>query len=765
MAPNSSVAWTSVSRAQRRQDITGTFAHSLDCHRRGLLTEAQKGYRRILKKHPDHFDALHMLGVSEKQLGNHEAAMRLIKRALLSNPQSASVHSNLGSLLMDLKRFEEAVAACDKAIELDPRLVDAHYNRGNALVELGQFTKAVDSFRKALAIDPRHANAHNNCGNALCKSRQFLEAMSCYDQSITLNPGYAQAYANRAAASIELHRIDNAISDLDRALALQPRNVEAWTNRGEALLRDHRFDDALANFDRALELDPKSLAAWLGRAHVLGLSRRIAEAKNACQEALAIEPMSVNGLVQLGQCHLFQAEIDLAIGCFDKALSIDPGHEAALANRIFALDFSTKAVFAHHQAARADWWRAIGSKEAQRAGSVHANDRTPDRKLVVGYVSAEFKRRSAAYSYRPIFENCDKVKFEVVCYSNSPTSDDFTETFKQYADRWRDISRWSDDQLVDCIQRDHVDILVDLSGFCAGNRLRVFARKPAPIQVTAWGHANGTGLPTIDYLFSDPVAIPSDVRHHYAEQIYDLPCLIGFEPPPNGSRSSVPPVSKNGFLTYGVFNRVSKFSDDAIKLWSNLLLADLTSRLIIKDQMLDDRETCNNLLARFRARGVDPARMSLLGSTVREAHLAAFGEVDICLDPYPHGGGVSTWEALYMGVPVVTKLGHGLAGRMSGAILHAIGLTDWVATDDNGYLEIAKRPARAQLEGLRRDLPSLIDRRCGPLSYTKAVEGAYREMWRRYCCDQSIEIRSLLRGSTTGRAVLTHFRHELLIRA
>jgi tetratricopeptide (TPR) repeat protein len=167
MAPHGSAAWASASRAQRRHDVNGTLAHALDCHQRGLLAEAQTGYRQILKKHPNHFDALHLLGVSEQQLGHHEAAMRLIKRALLVDAKSAAAHLNLGSLLMDMGRPEEAVAASDKAIELDPGFANAHYNRGNALLALGHLTDAVTSFGKALAINPRYVEAHNNCGNAL----------------------------------------------------------------------------------------------------------------------------------------------------------------------------------------------------------------------------------------------------------------------------------------------------------------------------------------------------------------------------------------------------------------------------------------------------------------------------------------------------------------------------------------------------------------------------------------------------------------------
>jgi len=723
------------SRAQRRQDIAGAFVHSLACHQRGLLAEAQKGYRLVLKKRPDHFDALHMLGLSEQQLGNPEAAMRWIKRALLVDSRSAAAHSNLGTVLLSLNRAGDALASCDTAIRLDPGLADAHYNRGNALFALGRFSDAAASFRTAVALNPQYIDALNNCGNALHRARQFTDAVECYDKALALNPGHVFAHINRGAALVELRKADEAIADFDRAITLAPGHPGAWMNRGEALLQRRRLPEALHNFDAALKLDPQLAEAWLGRANVLMQTRRLLEARQACQQALALAPNSVKGLVQLGQCHALQGDAEAAVAFFDKALCLDPADEAAHHNRIFTLDFSVRADCAAQQAARTDWWRAIGSQESRRhTAPVHANELSPDRRLVVGYVSAEFKKRSAAYVFRSVLPNHDKAQFEVVCYSASPTSDDVTESFRQATDRWREVSQWSDDQLVDCIQRDKIDILVDLSGHGAENRLRVFARKPAPVQVTAWGHATGTGLPTIDYLFADPVAIPNDVRHLYAEQVYDLPCVIAIEPPPGDVRSSVPPIVENGFLTYGVFNRVSKLSDGAVALWSRLLVSKPDSRLIIKDHLLDDDETCRLLLERFASNGADIDRISLRGATSREKHLEAFGRVDVCLDPFPHGGGVSTWEALHLGVPVVAKLGHhGVANRAGGAILSAIGLSDWTARDDDEYLEIASRPTKDQLQALRRELPTLIDRRCGPHSYTKAVEDAYRDMWRRYC--------------------------------
>lgn len=722
------------SRVQRRQDVAGAYAHAMACYQRGLVAEAQKGFRLVLKKHPNHFDTLHMLGLCEQVLGDSETAMRSIKRALLVDPQSASAHSNLATVLLSLGKAEESLVSCETAIRLAPVFADAHYNRGNVLFALGRFIEAAASFRTAFALNPQSTDAFNNCGNALHKARQFVEAIACYDKVLALDPGHVLAYINRGAALIELRRTDEAIADFDRAIALAPGHAGAWINRGEALLLRRLLPEALQSYDAAIRLDPQSPEGWLGRANVLVLSRRVEEAKRACQEVLAVAPNSVKALVQFGQCLAHQGDVEAAIALFEQALRIDPRDEGAHANRIFTLDFSATASDADHQAARADWWRAIGAVEARlRPAPVHGNERSPHRKLVIGYVGAEFKRCSAAYTYRSVLENHDKTNFEVVCYSATSKSDEVTESFRQAADRWREVAQWPDDQLEDCIRRDKIDILVDLFGHSADNRLRVFARKPAPVQVTAWGHATGTGMPTMDYLFSDPIAIPNEVRHHYAEQICDLPCLIVAEPPRGDFRSAVSPVTQNSFLTYGVFNRISKISDSAVVLWSKLLGSKPDARLIIKDHMLDDGETCRILLDRFARSGADLDRISLLGSTSREEHLEAFSQIDLCLDPFPHGGGVSTWEALYMGVPVVTRPGTGVSTRAAGAILSAIGLTDWIANDDQDYLEIASRPTKEQLQALRQELPAMIDRRCGPRSYARAVEDAYRDMWQRYC--------------------------------
>ncbi len=680
-----------------RTDIL--FAEARAAHASGDLAEARAGYKKVLKKRPDHFGAWHMLGVCELLNGDSEAAVRALKRALLLDSRSVAVHSDLGITLKAQQKYGDALPYFDRAISLDPNFINARYNRGNLLIELKRCDEAIAEFERVIAIDPQHVHAWKGRGNALHGLARFIDAIASFDQ----------------------------------ALAIAPGDAGLWTSRGEMLRCLERFDEALASFDKALSIDPNMPQAWFMRASTLMTQGKVADAEANCLRALAIKPDYSNALILLGQCHLHRANADAAVACFERSLAISPDDESALSNKIFALDFSGNSDFTAHQAARSDWWRRIGAKISAARPAQYENDRDPTRRIVLGYVSAEFRDRSSAVAIGPVLANHDRAQYEVVCYSCSPKEDAVTGSFRQVADRWRNASQWSDDRLADCIRDDKIDILIDLSGHTEGNRLRVFARKPAPIQVTAWGHVTGTGLPTIDYLFSDPVLLPAEVRHLVTEQAWDLPSAIIIEPPRAELRAKEAPVLSNGYVTYGAFSRVSRFSDAAIDVWARILRSDTTARLLMKDHLISDASIQSRLLNNFAARGIAPERISFMGSTSHDEHLAAYGHIDICLDPIPHGGGVSTWEALHMGVPVVTRLGNGMAARLGGGILSGIGMPDWIAADDDQYVEIALRSSSDRLNSIRRELPDLIARRCSPAAYTRHVEAAYRKMWQKYC--------------------------------
>jgi predicted O-linked N-acetylglucosamine transferase (SPINDLY family) len=688
---------------KKAYDAAEALNQALRLHQRGLLADAQAVCREILQRAPRHFDALHLLGVTEYQSGRYEAADGLLQQALGVEPRSAAACSNHGIVLHELKRYDAALARYDKAIALRPTYAEAFSNRAMTLTELGRFADAVASCDKAIVLKPDYAEAHSNRGNALCHTRRFDEAVASCDKAIALRPSYADALSNRGNALIELGRFEEALASYDSALALKPALAAAWVGRGNVFLNLNRYGEAFAAF----------------------------------QKALAIRPDSLKALAQLAHYYERHGRMEEAIACYDRVLAVKPDFPEAIANKIFALDLVPRAGFADHQEARKEWWRQIGAKIAATSRPGHANDRDPARRIVLGYVSSDFRRHSAATTVWPVLKNHHKTQFEVICYSCSTLRDEVTKDFQRVADRWIDASQLSDEELADRVCSDKIDILVDLSGHSGGNRLGTFARKPAPVQVSAWGHATGTGLPTIDYLLSDPVTIPAAMRHLYAEKIYDLPCVIMSALPPIEVPRGDPPVCANGYVTFGVFNRITKISDEAIAVWARILHGVPGAKLLMKDGAYDEPSLRDLLRQRFAAHGIAGEGIDFLGSSPREQHLAAFGRTDIGLDPFPQNGGVSTWEALHMGVPVVAKLGHSAPSRLSGAILSSIGMGDWVAQSAEDYVALAVKFAAMpdHLTTLRRELSARIasSPSGNGVLYTQAVERTYRAMWENYC--------------------------------
>lgn len=689
------------------QKVSGVFAQAVSLHQRGAIADAQALYRQILEQVPGHFDALHHLGIAESQSGHFAEANRLLEQALVLEPRSAAAWSNRGIALNALKRYDEALACFDHALAVKPDFADAHSNRGNALIALERFAEAVASYDGAIAIDPKHADA----------------------------------FANRGHALKEVRRFDDAVASCDKAIALKPGSADAHSNRGFALMELKRFDEALASFDKALGVNPRLAEASLGRGNVFFEGKALPEAFAAYEKALALRPDYFKALIQLAQCYGKQGALAQEIAFYDQALAIRPDFADAISNRIFALDFVADIGFAEHQAARRGWWQQVGAKIAAASRLTHRNSLDPVRRIVLGYVSSDFNRHSAATAFKPVLAHHDKSRFAVICYACSMAEDEVTQEFRTLADTWRNAAQLSDEQLAAQIQTDQIDILIDLSGHSAGNRLGVFARKPAPVQVTAWGHATGTGLETIDYLFSDPVAIPKAARPLFAETIHDLPCLITMEAPLYDIAPRDPPAPARGYVTFGSFNRIGKVSGDAVAAWAAILQTVPGSRILMKDRMLDDAAVRASLTERFVAHGISAERIAFRGRTSREEHLAALRDVDIALDPFPQNGGITTWEALHMGVPVVAKLGNSLPSRLSGAILSAIGLTDWVGDSVADYVAIATKYAAMPefLRELRRELPARISASAAGNSaaYTRAVETAYGAMWERYVAAQT----------------------------
>lgn len=723
---------------KKLRKLAETVLAAFAAYREGRHADVQSLCRRVLRDKPDFFEAMHLLGVSILDCGRPEDAKRILERAVALNPGSADAHSNLGFALFRLDRCEEALACYEKALALKPNFPTAFRNLGNTLLRLDLPEQAVAAFTRAIELQGDDVDAYCSRGVAEMTLKRYEAAAVSYERALALRPHHFDAMVCKGLAHLELRHFEVAEASFNAALAIQPDMAELLAHRGRLYLLLGRRSQAEADFDAAVALQPSLELGWRGKAQVSFMTGNVAQAIVACKKVLEQNPMSEIGHTWLGACLGKLGDTVGAIRHFDRAIEIRPDCDEAITKKIFYLDFDPDADFAIQQAARQYWWNAIGAKFARRKLAVRSRD--PEKRIVVGYVSSDFRTHSAAFAFLPVLRSHDKRNFQINYYSCSSIRDSLTEVFRTHADVWVDALSLSDDELSDRIQADGVDILVDLSGYTAGNRLNVFARKPAPVQVTAWGHATGTGIAAMDYFFADPVTVPQDVRHLFAERVHDLPSLITIEPLTDVPPSPLP-MLHNGFVTFGVFNRIDKISDQAMAVWSKLVRAVTGSKIVVKHLALDDTLVRDGLVSRFVAQGIPSDSVICLGSTARPEHLKAFANIDISLDPFPQNGGISTWESLYMGVPVVGRLGNGASSRITGSILSAIGLADWLAGDDDGYVAIAQKFASmpSALEKLRAELPARIaNSPAGNVAaYTQRVEAGYRQFWRDYCAKAS----------------------------
>ncbi|MBM3554877.1 MAG: tetratricopeptide repeat protein, partial [Alphaproteobacteria bacterium] len=619
---------------------------------------------------------------------------------LAAQPDQPDALHLLGVLAHQTGHADAAIDLIGKAIALAPYAVDAHVHLGLALKASGRLAAAIASFHKALAIAPDHAGAHDSLGVALQKAGRIDEAIFHHRRAVERDPESAIARNNFGNALLIGGRAEEAVEVYRQALAKRPDLGAGHGNLGSALQALGRYAKARAALDTALTLDPRDSSAW----NNLGLVRQV------------------------------QGDHAGALAAFRQAVELDPKAADAVSNIIFTLDLMPEASGAEALAARRDYANRFA---AGFAWPRHGNSRDPERRLRVGYVSADFRRHSAASAFAPVLLAHDPAAIEVIAYSATLARDEMTARLRKAIPLWRDIAGLDDDELAARVQADGVDILVDLSGHSAGNRLRAFARKPAPVQVTAFGHALGTGLGAIDAIFLDPVVCPREHFDHFVERVAHLPSLICFDAPDGAPDVGPLPLLDNGFATFGCFNRLHKVTEACFDTFATILREAPTARFKMKDAMLDDPANRTRVIGAFAKRGIEAERIALQGFTDRRGHLAAYGAVDLTLDPFPQGGGISALESLWMGVPPIALLGERVQSRGVASFLTQLDLSDFIATTPEGYVAAA-RGAVADATRLAAFRAGLRDRmRASPLAdaraYTRAVEAAYRALWRNWC--------------------------------
>jgi len=527
-----------------------------------------------------------------------------------------------------------------------------------------------------------------------------------------------------------------------RALEVEPRSLALLTNISLACHMLGQFEAAARYHQTVLAIKPD----LTGERYNLGIAYKemlhLPQSAECYERVLAAEPGNIGALHGLGIVKMMQGFSDEAVQVFRKALMIKPDDLASRSCFLLALNYfpdDPEQLFRAHIE-----WEKFNTLKTRPDHFKHGEC---DRPLRIGYVSPDFYNHPVAYFFAPLLANHDKANFEIYCYSDAGRRDGITAYLREHASRWRDTQPLSDESLAAQIRNDRIDILVDLAGHTANNRLRVFASKQAPLQVTYLGYPNTTGLAAMDYRLTDAWADPPGMTEHlHSERLLRLPNGFLCYRPLDGTVLTPPPSVENGYVTFGSFNNLAKVTPEVIELWAKLLLAVPEARLLLKTKPLHDRCTRENVYRKFNACGIERERVELIGWVDSiGAHLGLYSRVDIGLDTFPYNGTTTTCEALWMGVPVISLEGDTHAGRVGVSILSQTGLPELIAADPVNYIETATRLAgdSVQLATMRKALRVRVGESalCDASTLAREIEHGYRDIWTKYCKSAQSEVR------------------------
>ncbi len=714
--------------------IRPSLEQARNLHQRGYLPEAESMYREVLKRTPRHADAMNMFGILCAQRGDPASASEWIGKAVAIDPQNAAYRFNFGKALLQLKRPRDACAALEHATALDSGYVEAYNELGLARIELGDLEAAALAFRQTLLLRPNYSEAFNNLGLVLHRQGRNEEAGENLRRALEFDPQSATALSNLGLVFRAQGRAAEAVESYRAALASSPRDPTILANLGNALIDLSRHEEAVACFREATELAPGYADAYYNWGTAYLRAERFQQAAEKFSDALRRNPRLAEAEKGRGSALHSLGRIEEAVEAFRRALKLQPDDRDTHSQLLFALLHSDEPapgqVFAEHR----QWAQRHA---APYPSHPHGNSPEPERRLRVGYVSGDFRHHSVAQFFEPLLARHDRGGFEIFCYYNLSRSDATTERLLGRADCWRQIGAMSDEAVADLVQSDAIDILVDLSGHTKYNRLLVFARKPAPVQVTWLGYLNTTGLDAIDYRITDRHASPEGLLDAFhSERLLRLPdCQWCYQAPLECPEVRSPPSTRGGVVTFGAFSSPAKIGPRAIALWCRLLDRLPEARLLIVGLGLGSAR--EEYLSRFARLGVTPERIDLRDFQSFGDYLAMHEEVDVMLDTFPYTGGTTTCHALWMGVPVVSLVGNSAPSRGGASLLGAIGLDELVVDTPEQYLgtacSLAGDPERLSMlrAGMRARMSGspLMD----IARFAYHLEQAYRSMWRRWC--------------------------------
>ena len=723
-------------------------------HQAGRMKEAEDFYRRALKADPNHPDGLHLLGIVVNADGRTDEAMPLLERAVKANPGNAEFSNNLGQIYKSVGRIDDAINAYQGAIAADSNFSDAHSNIGNALVASGEVVKAIGHYQTALKIDPNNARAHYNLGTTLSGRGDYMAAIESFRKVLVIAPEYAEAHNNLADCLIEQGALDEAYIHLQRALELAPDLAEAHGNAGNLLALISDWGSSQERYTRATELAPERAENWAGLGNAQENTGKPKDALASYRRAVEADPGHASALGSL--CFKLMGafawkELEPLLGRLD-GLNREAGKQGKKLGENPFMSLSRSPDLETNYRVSKSWSSHIERAVAGIGAAFPMQNRRQEKPVLnIGYLSSDFRNHVIGHLVHAMFAMHDRDAFKVIGYSSGRDDDsDYRREIRDGCDEFVDIREMSTLDAARRIHEDEVDILVDLNGFTVGGRLVIAAMRPAPVQIHYLGYPGTVGADFFDYIILDDIVLDEAEEAYFSEKIIYLPpyyYVSGRRPKP----SVTPPargdfgLPEDGFV-FCSFNKANKIEPVMFECWMTLLKETPGSVLWLID---DNPLATDNLKLEAAAQKVDPDRLVFAGKVPKDQHLARHGLADLGLDTRIYNGGVTTWDALAVGLPVITIRGDHVPSRATSSMLTSLGMESLIAADLDAYRSLALKLA-VNNEELKRLRDSLAENaKTAALFDTeisvRRLERAYQKIWETYAGGgepQSIRIKA-----------------------
>lgn len=759
---------TGFGTAQQPQ-IKALLSNAVKFMQSGMAGQAKAQCQQVLQRAPQNADAHYMLGLIAVRAGHLEDAVKHLSEALRLAPANPAGHNNLGVVQKRLGLLDQARASFEAAIALNSDYAEALANLGNVLQMLGQPELALTTLDRAVALRPDLAEAHNNRGQLLLQLQRPAEALASLDQALALRPDYAAALNNKSNLLLMSGRAAEAVAHARRAIALNPGLADAHYNLGLGLLRQRRLDDAVASFNAAIQLDPSHAMAYAGRGGLWVEAHRYEQAMLDLDRAISLDPSYAEAYENRALAAAGAKRYAEVIRSYQQLSQLDPDHLYLKGNLLHAKmlccdwdgvnaltrELATE-VAAGRPSAEPFGYQGIADSEAfllacartyaQReypappiAATVPAIARK-EGKITIGYLCGEFRQHATTILMCGVFEHHDKQRFTLLAFDSGTADDsDYRRRVQAAFDEVIDISRLSDEEAAALVASHQVDVLVDLNGYYGAERTGLLALRPSPVQVNYLGFPGTLGASYVDYLVADEVVIPPSSRQFYVEQVVYLPhCYQA-----NDGRRAIAQTSyersefglPEAAFVYCCFNNNYKLTPAQFASWMRILRRVEGSCL----WLLEDHTDVSERLRRVAAdEGVDPGRLVFAKRLPPAEHLARHRLADLFLDTLPYNAHTTASDALWAGLPVLTRTGTTFAGRVGTSLLQAVGLPELIATSEPGYEDLAVALAhdRSRLAALQARLAAhrLQEPLFNTAMLTRHLEAAYEEMVE--CCER-----------------------------